>query len=70
LQDAFLTAQIKMLLIDSLFAENSARFIAMDMATQNADQLIDQLKIVYNKLRQALITKELIELSFSATETE
>jgi len=49
-------------LIDSLAAEHSARMQAMDAATKNAKEMVDQLTIKYNKARQESITTELIEI--------
>lgn len=49
-------------LIDSVAAEHSARMQAMDAATNNAKEMVNSLKIKYNKARQAAITTELIEI--------
>ncbi len=49
-------------LIDSLAAEHSARMQAMDNATNNAREKVNQLTIKYNKARQEAITTELIEI--------
>ncbi len=49
-------------LIDSLAAEHSARMQAMDNATNNAKERVNQLTIKYNKARQEAITTELIEI--------
>lgn len=49
-------------LLDSYAAELGARMTAMDMATENAKELISQLQITYNKERQAAITNEIIEI--------
>jgi F-type H+-transporting ATPase subunit gamma len=49
-------------LIDSLAAEHSARMQAMDNATNNAKERVEQLTIAYNKARQEAITTELIEI--------
>lgn len=43
-------------------SEQSARMTAMQSATKNANELIDALKLTYNRTRQAVITKELIEI--------
>ncbi len=59
----FLKALIEEILIDSLIAEASSRFISMDAATRNADDLIAHMKLDYNKLRQASITRELTDLA-------
>jgi F-type H+-transporting ATPase subunit gamma len=49
-------------LIDSLAAEHGARMQAMDMATNNAKDMVRTLTIAYNKARQESITTELIEI--------
>lgn len=56
-------AHIHYLLYQSLLAEQAARFISMDNATRNAQNILDTTKLTYNKLRQAKITKELTELT-------
>ena len=43
-------------------SEHSARMVAMKAATDNAGSLISELKLIYNKSRQASITKELSEI--------
>jgi len=50
-------------LFNSLLAEQAARFLSMDTATRNADNLITAMQTNYNKLRQAAITKELTEVT-------
>jgi F-type H+-transporting ATPase subunit gamma len=47
---------------DNMASEQSARMVAMKAATDNAGNLIGELKLVYNKTRQAAITKELSEI--------
>jgi F-type H+-transporting ATPase subunit gamma len=47
---------------ESLASEQSARMVAMKSATDNAGNVIAELKLVYNKTRQAAITKELSEI--------
>jgi len=49
-------------LVDSLAAEHSARMQAMDAATNNAKEMVSDLKVQYNKARQQAITTELIEI--------
>jgi F-type H+-transporting ATPase subunit gamma len=49
-------------LAESAAAEHAARMTAMDSATNNAKDLIDQLTLYMNKVRQAAITKEIIEV--------
>lgn len=61
----YLTAKIYHLLFQSIFAEQAARFISMDNSTRNAKELLEETQLLYNKLRQAKITRELTELSAS-----
>jgi len=51
------------LLLEAKASEQSARMVAMKNATDNAKQLVKDLTLEYNKLRQASITKELLEIS-------
>jgi F-type H+-transporting ATPase subunit gamma len=48
--------------IDSSAAENGARMTAMDKATENAGELLKDLRLTYNRTRQAAITKEILEI--------
>ncbi len=48
--------------IDSVTSEHAARMKAMQIATDNADNLIEDLKLEYNKLRQESITNELLDI--------
>jgi F-type H+-transporting ATPase subunit gamma len=57
-----LNAQMWTSLLDSYAAELGARMTAMDMATENAKELIRSLNLTYNKARQASITKEILEI--------
>jgi len=57
-----LKAQVWTSLLDSYAAELGARMTAMDMATENAKELIRSLNILYNKERQAAITTEISEI--------
>ena len=61
-----LNFQIYQILLEAKASEHSARMVAMKNATDNANQLIKDLTIEYNKLRQANITKELLEISSAA----
>jgi F-type H+-transporting ATPase subunit gamma len=47
---------------ESSTAEHAARMMAMDNATKNAEELIEDLTLILNKIRQASITKELLEI--------
>ncbi len=57
-----ISTQIYNALLESSASELAARMTAMDNATRNAGDLIDRLTLVYNRSRQATITKELIEI--------
>ena len=56
------TTQIFTALLENAASEQGARMSAMDNATRNAGDMIDKLTTVYNRSRQAAITKELIEI--------
>jgi F-type H+-transporting ATPase subunit gamma len=58
----YLEAEVFRILLESAAAEHAARMTAMDSATRNASELIDKLTLDMNKIRQAGITKELIEI--------
>jgi F-type H+-transporting ATPase subunit gamma len=55
-------SQIYRALLESAAAEHAARMTAMDSATRNATDMIDQLTLYMNKVRQAAITREIIEV--------
>ena len=57
-----LRAQIAIGLLENAAGEEGARMTAMDNATRNADDMISRLSIAYNRTRQAMITKELVEI--------
>lgn len=57
-----LNAMIWKVLLESYAAELGARMTAMDMATENAKELIKSLRLTFNKERQAAITKEILEI--------
>jgi F-type H+-transporting ATPase subunit gamma len=59
---ANLSMQVFRALLESFASEQGARMSAMDNATRNAGDMIDRLKMTYNRSRQAAITKELIEI--------
>lgn len=54
--------QVMRALLDSLAAEHASRMTAMDAASKNAAEMINRLTLTYNRVRQASITKELIEI--------
>ncbi|MAH85255.1 MAG: F0F1 ATP synthase subunit gamma [Rhodospirillaceae bacterium TMED8] len=57
-----LAVQVFQALLESSASEHGARMTAMDSATRNAGDMIDNLTLTYNRTRQAFITKELIEI--------
>ncbi len=57
-----LAVQIFNALVENVASEQGARMAAMDNATRNAGEMIEQLTLSYNRQRQAAITKELIEI--------
>jgi F-type H+-transporting ATPase subunit gamma len=61
-----LNFEVYQVLLEAKASEQSARMVAMKNATDNAQQLIKDLTLEYNKLRQANITKELLEISSAA----
>ena len=54
--------QLYRILLDSAASEQGARMTAMEAATKNASEMIDHLTLTYNRIRQAAITKEIIEI--------
>jgi F-type H+-transporting ATPase subunit gamma len=58
-----LNFQMHQILLETKASEQSARMVAMKNATDNAQQIIKDLTLEYNKLRQANITKELLEIT-------
>ena len=57
-----LKTQLFKAVLDSNAAEHGARMTAMDKATDNAGELLKELKLTYNRTRQAAITKEILEI--------
>ncbi len=62
----YLNFKVYQILLEAKASEHSSRMVAMKNATDNAKQLIKDLTLEYNKIRQATITKELLEIT-SAT---
>ena len=58
----YIEALVYQAVADNMASEQSARMVAMKAATDNAGNLIAELKLIYNKTRQAAITKELSEI--------
>ncbi len=59
---AYVQAEVWRALLESAAAENAARMTAMDAATKNATEMIDGLTLYMNNVRQAAITREIIEV--------
>ena len=57
---------MKLFILNAFTAEHSARAIAMGEATKNADKLLEELTLLRNKMRQAGITKEIMQVVSSA----
>ncbi|NOT75469.1 MAG: ATP synthase F1 subunit gamma [Cyclobacteriaceae bacterium] len=57
-----LKVQLYKAVLDSNASENGARMTAMDKANENAGELLKDLKLMYNRTRQAAITKEILEI--------
>lgn len=65
-----LNTQFFKALLDSNASEHGARMVAMEAATNNANELLRSLKILYNRERQAAITKEILEIVGGAAALE
>jgi F-type H+-transporting ATPase subunit gamma len=64
----YIESQVYRAVIENIAAEQAARMLAMRNATDNAAELISNLQLVYNKARQAAITRELTEIVAGASE--
>jgi len=62
LMTRYVEALVYQAVAENMASEQSARMVAMKAATDNAGTVIDELKLIYNKTRQAAITKELSEI--------
>ena len=62
----FVEMQVYHAILESIASEQSARMVAMRNATDNANELIDDLTLLYNKARQESITKELLDITGGA----
>ncbi|MBI4970679.1 MAG: F0F1 ATP synthase subunit gamma [Candidatus Omnitrophica bacterium] len=58
----FLESKIFRSLVESKTAEEAARMLAMDYATENASEIVSELTLLYNRVRQSGITKEISEI--------
>lgn len=66
LTEELIITELFYILRQSAVAEHTARMNAMDAASDNASELLDDLTIAYNKARQAAITKEIVEIASTA----
>jgi F-type H+-transporting ATPase subunit gamma len=66
----FVEVTVYQAILEALASEHSARMISMRNATENANELIQDLTLTYNKARQAAITKEITELTGGAAALE
>lgn len=66
----FVETKIYQALLETKASEHSARMIAMQNATNNAKDLVDDLKLTYNQTRQSSITTELLEITSAAAALE
>ncbi|MGH2462746.1 MAG: ATP synthase F1 subunit gamma [Candidatus Limnocylindria bacterium] len=62
----YVSTDIYRAVLENIASEQSARMIAMRNSTDNAHELMDELTLVYNKTRQATITREMIEIASGA----
>jgi len=70
LYEYMLTSELYFSFLDGAAAEQSSRMAAMENATKNAGEMIDSLRLQYNRARQARITTELIEIISGASALE
>ena len=63
---SYVSGYIYSALIDSFCSEQNARMTAMDAANKNAQKLLSELSLEYNRVRQAAITQEITEVSAGA----
>jgi F-type H+-transporting ATPase subunit gamma len=66
----FIEMQVYHHILEAIASEQSARMVAMRNATESANELIDDLTLVYNKARQEMITKELLDITSGAVALE
>jgi len=62
----FVEMQVYHAILESIASEQAARMVAMRNATDNANELIQDLTLMYNKARQESITKELLDITGGA----
>ena len=64
--ESYVTGFIYSALVDSFCSEQNARMTAMNAANQNAEKILAELGVLYNRVRQAAITQEITEVSAGA----
>jgi F-type H+-transporting ATPase subunit gamma len=62
----YIEERMRLILLDAFSSEHASRMVAMKTAKENADELIDTLTLQRNNIRQAAITKEILEIAMSA----
>jgi F-type H+-transporting ATPase subunit gamma len=62
----YVAARLFHAVLEGKASEESSRMVAMKNATENAEDLIDDLTLAYNKVRQSNITREMIEIATGA----
>ena len=62
----YLSARVRLTLLESFTSEHASRLVAMRTATENAKELLNSLVLLRNKVRQASITREIIEIVSAA----
>jgi F-type H+-transporting ATPase subunit gamma len=65
----YVATRLYQAVLESRASEESSRMVAMKNATENAEDLIEDLTLAYNKVRQANITREMIEIATGASAT-
>jgi F-type H+-transporting ATPase subunit gamma len=64
----YVEMQVYHAILESIASEQSARMVAMRNATDSANEMIEELTLIYNKERQELITKELLDIAGGVTQ--
>ena len=62
----FVEMEVYHAVLESIASEQSARMVAMRNASENANDLVQDLTLMYNKARQEMITKELLDITGGA----
>jgi len=63
---ACVVSSVQKVLLEAAVAEHAARMLMMDLATRNADELITEMQLAMNKIRQLTITRELADITTGA----